>query len=288
MKLTLGTVQFGLNYGIANVGGRVCLEDARAIVKRAHQVGMDTMDTAIAYGESELILGQIGVESWNVVTKLPTIPHDCKNVAQWVNNQITESCKRLQLNRVYGLMLHQPSQLHERSGSELYGALQSVKKEGLVEKIGVSVYGSAELEALYEQYAIDLVQAPLNILDRSLVDSGWAQRLKNSGIEVHTRSAFLQGLLLMPKEKRPSKFDRWQDVWIEWDRWLAISGLTPLQACLRYTNSVDCIDRLVVGVDNVAQLDEIIEAAEGELPSLPQFNTLQDTRLVNPSKWNQL
>lgn len=288
MKLTLGTVQFGLDYGIANTGGRVCIEDAKGILNRAYQVGMVTLDTAIAYGESESVLGQIGVESWDVVTKLPTIPHECKNVAQWVKDQIAESCKRLQLNSVYGLLLHQPSQLHERSGPELYGALQTLKKEGLVEKIGVSVYGLHELEALHDQFAVDLVQAPFNILDRSLVDSGWAQRLKNNGVEVHTRSAFLQGLLLMPKEKRPSKFERWQNIWLEWDRWLALSGLTPLQACLRYANTQDCIDRVVVGVDNVAQLNEIIDAAEGELPSLPQFNTLHDTRLVNPSTWNQL
>lgn len=288
MKLGIGTVQFGTGYGVANTSGQVSQENARVILKRAQQADIDILDTAVAYGESELVLGSIGVQNWKLVTKIPAVPDDCRNVTQWVHAQAEDSLKRLGANQLHGLLLHRPGQLLEAIGSELYGALQSLKLAGLVSKIGGSVYGSAELDALHGQYPFDLVQAPLNILDRSLVDSGWAQRLKNDGVEVHTRSAFLQGLLLMPKEKRPPKFERWQEIWQEWDRWLAVSGLTPLQACLRFGCSLDCIDRVIVGVDNVAQLDEIIEAVEGELPSLPQFNTLRDTRLVNPSTWNQL
>lgn len=288
MKLAIGSVQFGVGYGISNTSGQVSQENARRILQRAQQVGIDTLDTAITYGESELVLGGIGVQSWKTVTKLPAVPEGCRDVTQWIKAQAVGSLNRLGVDRLHGLLLHRPAQLLEAIGAELYGALQTLKHEGLVCKIGGSVYGSAELDALHGAYPFDLVQAPLSILDRSFVESGWAQRLKSNGVEVHTRSAFLQGLLLMPKEKRPTKFERWQDIWLEWDRWLATSGLTPLQACLRYAISLDCIDRVVVGVDNVDQFNEIIEAAEGELPSLPQFNTLRDTRLMNPSTWNQL
>jgi aryl-alcohol dehydrogenase-like predicted oxidoreductase len=288
MKLALGTVQFGLNYGVANAGGRVSLEEARTIIDCSRQLGIDTLDTAVAYGDSESVLGELKVESWNVVTKLPAIPEDCKNVTQWVKTQVGESLSRLQLTRVYGLLLHRPSQLHESRGSELFAALQSLKADGLVNKIGVSVYGPAELDELHKQYSFDLVQAPLNILDRSLIDSGWAQKLQNDGVEVHTRSAFLQGLLLVPKEKRPAKFERWHHIWTEWDRWLAETGLTPLQACLRYVNGLNCVDRVVIGVDSALQLNEIMAATAGSLPSLPQFNKMQDDRLVNPATWNQL
>lgn len=288
MKLALGTVQFGLNYGVANTSGQVSSEVAGAILQHAQQAGMDTLDTAIAYGESESVLGHIGVQALKVVTKLPAVPDSCADVTQWVKAQAQGSLKRLGLNSLYGLLLHRPSQLLEDIGAELYAALQSLKAQGLVGKVGVSVYGPAELDALCGRYAFDLVQAPLNILDRSLVDSGWAQRLKDDDVVVHTRSAFLQGLLLMPKEKRHAKFDRWKNIWSEWDQWLAETGLSPLQACLRFANTLDCIDRVLVGVDNVAQLEEIIAAAEGVLPSLPQFKVLQDDRLVNPATWNQL
>lgn len=288
MKLALGTVQFGLDYGVANTGGRLSLDEARTIIGRSRQLGIDTLDTAVAYGDSESVLGKLKVQSWKVVTKLPAVPEDCNNITQWVKMQVSESLNRLQLTRVYGLLLHRPSQLHESRGPELFAALQSLKADGLVNKIGVSVYGPDELDELHNQYAFDLVQAPLNILDRSLVDSGWAQQLQDDGVEVHTRSAFLQGLLLMPKQKRPAKFERWAEIWDEWDRWLAETGLTPLQACLRYAIGLNSVDQVIVGVDTVAQLDEIVNATVGSLPSLPQFKKMQDKRLTNPATWNQL
>ena len=288
MKLALGTVQFGLKYGVANIGSRVSLEEAHSIVNRARQLGIDTLDTAVAYGDSESVLGKLNIHSWRVVTKLPAVPDDCKNVTDWVKTQISGSLDRLQIPCLYGVLLHQPNQLHESRGSELFTALQSLKANGLVNKIGVSVYGPEELGELLAKYTFDLAQIPLNILDRSFIESGWAQKLKNDGIEVHTRSLFLQGLLLMPKGKRPPKFERWDDIWIEWDRWLAETGLTPLQACLRYANGLDCIDRVVVGVDSVEQLNGIMKAATEQLPNLPQFKKMQDERLANPATWSQL
>jgi aryl-alcohol dehydrogenase-like predicted oxidoreductase len=105
---------------------------------------------------------------------------------------------------------------------------------------------------------------------------------------VYTRSAFLQGLLLMPATQRPAKFNLWADVWNVWDRWLERQGLTPLQACMRYVTSLPQIDRVVVGVDTAVQLNQIVEAVDGKLATLPEFDTLQDARLINPASWNQL
>lgn len=288
MKLALGTVQFGLEYGVANTSGQVSRDAVRAILHRAQLSGLNTLDTANAYGESESVLGCMGVQNWLVVTKLPAVPTGCLDVAQWVKSETLASMRRLRVTGLYGLLLHRPEQLLGAIGEDLFGALQSIKAQGLVKKIGVSIYGPAELDALCGRYAFDLVQAPLNLVDRSLVTSGWAQQLQNAGVEVHTRSAYLQGLLLMPKDKRPIKFERWRDIWTEWDNWLETTRLTPLQACLRYTHSLDCIDRVVVGVDSVAQLEEAIAAVQGALPSLPKFKTLQDDRLINPATWNQL
>lgn len=288
MKLALGTVQFGLSYGVANSGGRVSREVASAILRKAHGYGMAKLDTAKAYGESESVLGALGVQHWNVVTKLPEVPEDCLNISEWVKEQAQASLRCLGIQRLHGLLLHRPGQLLKSMGSELHSALQELKAEGLVDKVGVSVYGPDELDNLWPKYQFDLVQAPLNILDRSLVESGWADRLKGAGVEVHVRSVFLQGLLLMPANERPTKFDRWSDIWQEWDRWLASTELTPVQACVRYTNALNVIDHVVVGADSVAQLDEIVSAAEGVLDSLPLFNPLQDRRLINPASWNQL
>lgn len=288
MKLALGTVQFGVNYGIANISGRITSDEAKSILQLASVNSMDTLDTAIDYGDSEAVLGQLGVQSWNVVSKLPTVPAECPDVELWVRQQVQGSLSRLGVSCLHGLLLHRPGQLLEKTGPALYVALQSLKADGLVHKMGVSVYGPSELDALFDKYQFDMVQAPLNILDRGLVESGWAALLKSAGVEVHTRSVFLQGLLLMPAELRPPKFDRWQSIWQEWALWLQSTGLTPLQACLQYVVSQPNIERVLVGVDTSAQLKEIIRAADGKLTSLPSFGPLLDKRLVNPTLWNQL
>lgn len=288
MKLALGTVQFGLDYGVANTSGRVTVQEAGAILQRAQACGLDTLDTAIAYGESETVLGQLGIERWNTVTKLPAVPDDCQDIALWVNEQIHQSINRLGVRQLHGVLLHRPAQLLEKMGPALYGALQSIKAQGKTRKVGVSVYGPSELDALFDAYALDLVQAPLNILDRGLVETGWAARLHDAGVEVHTRSAFLQGLLLMPAGRRPAKFNPWTNVWCAWDGWLERQGLTPLKACLRYVTNLPQINRVVLGVDTAAQLQQIVQAADGMLPTMPEFPDLQDTRLINPASWNQL
>lgn len=288
MKLALGTAQMGMSYGVANSSGQVPIKDACAILNHARLCGLDTIDTAIAYGDSEVVLGQLGVTKWKIVTKLPAVPDNCFEISQWVFDQIELSLNRLGTSCLHAVLLHRPSQLLEDFGQDLYKALQELKLRGITSKIGISVYGKAELEGLFHEFPFDIIQAPFNILDRWLVESDWAKQLHNLGIEVHTRSTFLQGLLLIPPNQRPSKFDRWSDIWREWDRWLAYTGLSPLEACLRYVYNFSEINRIIVGVDTLAQLDQIIEATRGHIECLPDFNILSDTRLINPSTWNQL
>lgn len=288
MILALGTVQFGMSYGVANKSGQITVDAARSLLAKASVSRIDTIDTAISYGESELVLGSIGVTGWNVISKLPSVPKDCSNVELWVQDQMRCCLWRLRQPHIYGLLLHNPRQLLEDIGGELYHALIKLKRAGLVAKIGISVYGIEELVSLLNLYKFDLVQAPLNIVDRSLVESGWSRRLKEDGIELHVRSIFLQGLLLMHASMRPTKFNIWEPIWNVWDRWLFENEITPLEACLRYINTCPDVDRVIIGVDSVRQLEEIIQASEGILRNTPQFPPLNDIRLVNPSSWNLL
>jgi aryl-alcohol dehydrogenase-like predicted oxidoreductase len=287
-RLALGTVQFGLEYGIANQAGRVGLREADRILSEAWACGIDTLDTAIAYGESEQTLGNIGVDKWKVVSKLPAVPEGETAVAEWVLGQVRGSLEHLGLERLYAVLLHRPGQLFETQGQKLLAALELLKSSGLAEKIGVSVYRPQELDRLYSLGHFDLVQAPLSILDRRLSESGWAKRLKSMGVELHVRSVFLQGLLLMPASARPTKFARWPSIWHEWERWLREQGLPPLDACLRYVLSVPEVDKIVVGVDHVEQLRQITEAATGGLSTLPQWPQVVDSDLINPARWSQL
>lgn len=288
MKLALGTAQFGLNYGIANHGGQVSQAEAGRILALAAARGIDMLDTAIAYGDSEQALGQLGVADWQIVTKLPSLPDDCKDVAAWVEMQISGSLARLGVARLHGVLLHRPDQLFGPHGAQLLFALKNLKEQGMTRKIGVSVYAPDELERLFNAMDFDLVQAPLNILDRRLMDSGWAQRLKGLGVELHVRSVFLQGLLLMPSNMRPAKFSRWAALWSAWERWLAETGLTPLQACLNFALALPEVDKVVIGVDSADHLREILAASDRLLPGMPEWPGALDPDLLHPARWSQL
>jgi aryl-alcohol dehydrogenase-like predicted oxidoreductase len=288
MKLALGTVQFGLDYGIANRTGKITTESGKRILDLAATAGLDTLDTAIAYGESERTLGQIGVQDWSVVSKLPPIPPEVTEVAAWVRGQVKTSLARLGLNQMHALLLHRPEQLLGDHGRALIDVLEQIRAEGLVSSVGVSVYCPEELEPLFEVMHFDIVQAPLSILDQRMVASGWTRRLRSLGVELHTRSVFLQGLLLMPMAARPEKFARWAGLWKQWDGWLAASGLTALEACLRYALSIEEVDRVIVGVDGLVQLTEILSAADGPAAAWPRWDHDVDPRLINPSLWNHL
>jgi aryl-alcohol dehydrogenase-like predicted oxidoreductase len=287
-KLALGTVQFGLRYGIANRIGQVNVDEAKAMLVMAQAHGIQTLDTAINYGESESVLGQIGVSPFKVVSKLPAFAGDISSVNQWALAQTSASLARLGISHYASLMLHRPSQLLDAIGADLYRALCQLKDQGVTRKIGISVYSPAELERIIPKFDFDVVQIPFNLFDRRLLTSGCLGKLKDRGIEVHTRSTFLQGLMLMSRQDRPPQFGIWSDLWSKWDDWVAHSGLSPMQACMAYVLGIGEIDKVVIGADNSLQLLEIIESAvpQGgiEIPDL----ACQDERLINPSNWGTL
>ncbi len=288
MKLALGTVQFGQKYGIANHRGQPSLRETKAIVDLARARGVNMLDTASAYGESEARLGEVGVSNWQVVSKLPEVPLDCADVFNWATVSLKSTLDRLKIDGLYGLLLHKPSQLFDATGDELYRALRQFKADGLVQKIGVSIYDPSELDAIFKCYEFDLVQAPFNLFDNRLIESGWLVRLEKEAIELHVRSIFLQGLLLLDTGARPQKFDRWKSLWGELADWLKESQLTPLQACLGYALSFSEISKVVVGVDSLVQLNEILTATERGVVEVPEALRCCDLDLISPGRWSEI
>jgi len=286
-RLALGTVQFGLPYGIANQSGQVTRSEVKAMLKLVETNGIDTLDTAIAYGNSELCLGEAGVKGFKVVTKLPAVPENCSTVRSWVKGQVAASFSRLGVSSVYGLLLHQPEQLLARSGNEIYQALQELKSSGQVKKIGISIYSPTELEKITRLFRLDLVQSPFNLVDQRMQTSGWLQRLKHEGVEIHTRSAFLQGLLLLSQTARPEKFMPWSNLWERWHNWLLHNNVSALEACLAFPLSFPEVDRVVVGADSTQQLDEIMVAACMASINLPDLQSDSEL-LINPALWSTL
>lgn len=284
-KLALGTVQFGLPYGVANKQGQVSKLEVQSILSLAKDKGIKTLDTAIAYGESEEVLGLQNLHGFSVTSKLPEVPIECLDISGWVEQQIQASLRRLCVDSLDTLLLHRPVQLLELGGQKLYQAMIDLKERGIVNRIGISVYGPDELHRLIGEFDFDVVQAPMNIFDRRMETSGFLTLLKKAGIEVHIRSAFLQGLLLMSEDKVPTYFKPWAELLRTYHNWLNEHNISSLQACLSYLNQHPDIDRIIVGVDNVQQLKEIITAIDNPAQDIPVFLQSIDENLINPSRW---
>ena len=287
-KLALGTAQFGVNYGISNNSGKIKLLDAKKILRLAKKEKIDLIDTAISYGDSENIIGETNILDFKFVSKLPKLPRNCNNVYSWVKNNILASIKKLRIKSIYGFLFHQSKDLLGAKGNNLIDAINQMKFEGLIKKVGLSIYDPSEMDLVMPLTKFDIIQAPVNIIDQRFKNSGWMIKLHQANIEIHSRSVFLQGLLLMSQKKRPNKFDRWSFLWKIWHEWLNDNKLTPLQASIRYAVSIPEITKVIVGVDTKEQLEQIIIASNGLLPKIPSELNIDDVNLLNPYNWGKL
>jgi aryl-alcohol dehydrogenase-like predicted oxidoreductase len=218
---------------------------------------------------------------------LPSIPAEYYNDASWFDRMTAQSLRQLGKSSLDGLLLHRPLELLDKGGEHIYRQLHGLKNSGRVEKIGISVYEPSELEALIPVFDFDIVQVPFNILDRRLVEDGWLERLTQKNIEIHIRSVFLQGLLLMEPCERHQKFDAWRDELGTYDFFISQSGFSRLETCLSFVLSFQKITKVIVGIQSLSQLREIMDASKTTIPSFPGI-TVSDKRLINPASWSTL
>ena len=288
-KLVLGSVQFGIDYGISNQKGKTKFSEVNKILGLAKDEKVKLIDTAVAYGDSEEVLGKTGINNFNFISKLPKIPKNCKDVDYWVQYNVESSLIKLRVQNLYGLLIHHTKDLYGTFGKKLVNSIQKIRSNGLVKKIGISVYDISEIEKALKIFKLDIVQAPLNIIDRRLEISGFLSKLNNLKVEVHTRSTFLQGLLLLPREKIPVKFNRWSNLWDSWFLELREKNLNPVEVCLSYPMSLPEVNHIVVGVNNLNHFKKLIKISKSKiLNSDLSFMISNDNKLINPSNWNSL
>lgn len=287
MKIALGSAQFGMKYGVTNNSEEYSLADIKNILLTASNFNINTIDTAIAYGNSENILGHTNLDSFKIITKLPKIPHEINNIEKWVIHSIEESMKRLKKQYLDGVLLHHPGDLTDIYGHELFHTLVALKEKNLIRKIGISIYAPAELDDL-KQFDFDIVQSPFSIFDRRLKNSGWLKRLNQQSVEVHTRSCFLQGLLLLNPNKIDKKFSKWKNLFIDLHNWVEENNYNILDVCLSYPMSHKEVDKVIVGIDNIKQLEQIIYSSKKSISYKYPNIFSKDAMLINPSNWTNL
>lgn len=290
--LVLGCAQLGLPYGVANRTGQPDVGCANEILACAFESGLRVLDTAAAYGESEVVLGRAGVSHWKVITKIPALKHiPDEKVAQAVRERTFRSLERLRLESLHAVLAHDHNDLVGDRGQRFCDALLGLQSEGLFDLCGVSVYAPGDLQDSMLESA-DIVQAPANVLDQRFITSGMAQKIRDRGQQFHVRSLFLQGLLLMPAADRPEYFRPWSHELERFDAHVAETGLDPLSFCLEYVARQSQVDRCVVGLERPDQIIQIVEAfKKGQEASNDVFASMENLfcdaiELIDPRYWN--
>lgn len=292
MKLALGTVQFGLPYGVANTSGQPAEVEVAEILRHAAGAGVEVLDTACLYGDSETVLGRClpADHRFKIVTKTPKFAGlDGHSAAIALRAAFAESCQHLRSPRLYGLLVHDANDLLGTCGDALWQAMQELQAEKRVLRVGASVYNGSQIDALLERYPIDLVQLPLSILDQRLIHSGHLDRLAERNIEVHVRSAFLQGALLMSPDSLPSHLAGLRPCLEQISARAAGLGISTLQAALRFVSGLKQVAAVVCGVDSLAQFDQLAAALANPEASLSVEDAAAcvcpDSQLLDPSQW---
>jgi aryl-alcohol dehydrogenase-like predicted oxidoreductase len=286
-KLGLGTVQWGLPYGVANTRGQLPFEEVSTILQEASRGGVGVLDTASQYGQAEAVLGKIALDDFRIITKTPSFGSADISSDQVVelSNTFHRSLERLSCERLYGLLLHRVDDLLVPGGGRLLRAMSDLKAQGLVSRIGVSVYDGGQIDAVLRLFRPDIVQLPLSVLDQRLLHSGHLERLKKAGVEIHARSVFLQGLMLIPLNRLPKYFEPIREILTRWHNAAANQRLTPSQAALAFVRDCPGVDVVLVGVDAVEQFRTCLADYAGT----PAFDAsglgCNDARYVNAMNW---
>jgi len=281
-KLSLGTVQFGMSYGISNDLGIPDDSELKNIFDIASLNGINILDTAPAYGNAEGRIGLLSENRFSVVTKFVNVEN-----RQALKDTLDESIKRINSEQLYAYMAHNSDELIFKP--DLWDFLSAERDNGRIKKIGYSLYTTDQLEKLLLlEMKPDVVQVPYNLVDRKFEE--YLPELKGYGTEIHVRSVFLQGLFFMDPDSLPEKLKPMKSTLVEINRLCFENNLTVSQLVLSYVNHHPLIDKIVVGVASAKQLlvnisDIATERLSIDLQDQIKMITVADGALLNPVNW---
>jgi aryl-alcohol dehydrogenase-like predicted oxidoreductase len=288
-KVSIGTVQFGSAYGVSNIIGKTQPYEVRNILDLSYKNGISMLDTAPLYGDSETVLGNVltGI-NWKIITKTPqfTDIRITNKHTKILKKSFMRSLSKLNSDSVYGLMVHNGDDLLKSGGDLLFKEMCCLRSEKLVKKIGVSVYNPEQARNLIERFDIDLIQLPINLFDQSFIKTDLLQFIKSRRIEIHARSVFLQGLLLMDIKSIPAYFSPLISKFKELDILLESNSITRFDAALAFVFGLNEVDNIVIGLNTIDQLRRLLTFLEKPVTSLDFSKfSIDDEKYINPSMW---
>ena len=276
-KFIVGSAQFGMEYGVTNNSGIISNNEAQNIVETCLKSGIRLFDTAKSYGTSEVTLGKFSSEDIDFITKISGHNYI---------GQVLDSVKKLNKKCLHGVLMHDEKEVNLFKKQK---ELLSLKNKSLTQSVGISVYDYELLKSLLNTSfvdEIDIIQVPLNILSMNEYKKDILNELKQRNIEIHVRSVFLQGILLLENyDELPSYFDKYKNVLLKWDSLVKRENLKKLDVCLSGILNLECVDKVILGVENCQQLIDLISFEYlNEIPKI-NYNKLNEN-LTNPTKWS--
>lgn len=284
-RIILGTAQFGMNYGINNVRGKIPYSEVLEISKFAYENGIDTLDTAYSYGESEEILGKaISNNSlkFNIISKLPNVENE-----KDVESIFYKTLERLKQKKIYGYLFHSFETF--KNHEYIFDIFQKLKHSKKIEKIGFSLYYPSEIDYLFENNIdFDIVQIPYSIFDQRF--ENYFPLLKERDIEIHVRSVFLQGLFFKKPEELNGNFTSIKEEIKAINRISKNMDTTIASICLKFALMNRNIDKVVVGVDSIENLKENLQGIKEKITDNKYYYLLKDMKvddekIILPLNW---
>lgn len=291
MMLGLGTAQIASLYGVANRRTKApCRDEVREIFDIALGNGVILLDTASAYPGAEEAIGSNPSARWRIVTKLVPSQDSFRKTELLTDlrNKLYSSFERMRVKSVFGVILHDPSVLLQREGSRVFECLLDLREEGYFDKLGVSFGAVEEWNSLTHKKYIDLVQVPINLFDRRFIDSGALNQMKSLGIEIHARSIFLQGSLLVSPCDLPPTLQPWRVRFEAFHNWCRELNCTPIEGAIGFGKTLQEVSALIVGIETKGQLLETFAAFEGKsslVNVIPDHLRCEDRNLIEPWRW---
>ncbi len=281
-KIILGTVQFGLNYGINNQNGKPTQEEVNKILNFASEHGIDKIDTANAYGDSEKVLGNYinqNKKKFKVLSKF--------NTTENVNTILEETLQRLNTSKLFCFSFHN-YKFFKENNSNTFKQLINLKSKGVIENIGISLYTNQELKEAIALDYIDIIQVPFNILDNDKEKQDLFIEAKNKNKSIHVRSVFLQGLFLKNPETLSGKLTELKKELVLFNNIANENNISIESMALSYVMSKTSINNVLIGVDNLQQLKNNLNSIiKLDIELIKKIETIKviNKILLNPSNW---
>ena len=280
-KFIIGTAKFGMKYGFYKK--ETSLKQVEKILLYAKKSGINILDTALTYNNAFDKLVKVGIKDWSIISKIPSLPKEVKDIKAWVYKITFLTLKKLKISKIDTMLIHdEENVINLKIGKKIFNSLEELKRNKLIKNIGCSIYDSYKIKKIINYYNFDLVQCPFNILDTRIYSSGLAEILHKKNIKLHLRSIFLQGLLLK-SNKLPKKFKN-NKILQSFDKWLANNNKNNINVCLSFVSKFN-FDKLIVGVSNLKQFQEIIDRSKNLTNELPEFIIKNNNKLIDPRKW---